>query len=95
MVSSLIARLVIWRGWLCGANPAATARVDSRIASFMMVIEVRKVWDRWSQRQGMIIFDGGGDFLLMRHVRVLEPVSHSPVWGHVFKTCSPPQKKEK
>jgi hypothetical protein len=31
-------RLVIWRGWLCGANPAATARVDSRIASFMMVI---------------------------------------------------------
>jgi len=41
----------------------------------------------------MIIFDGGGDFLLMRHVG-LEPVSHSPVWGHVFKTCSPQKVKD-
>jgi len=32
-------RLVIWRGWICGANPAATARVDRRIASFMVDIE--------------------------------------------------------
>lgn len=39
LVSSLMERrLVMWRGWLCGANPAATARVDSRIASFMLVI---------------------------------------------------------
>lgn len=37
MRSSLMERLVIiWRGWVCGANPAATARVDSRTASFMV-----------------------------------------------------------
>lgn len=54
MTSSLMERLVIWRGWLCGANPAAIARVDSRIASFMIVAEVR------NNARSMMLFDGGG-----------------------------------
>ena len=43
MRSSLIERLVICRGWVCGANPAATARVDSRTASFMVVTSLESI----------------------------------------------------
>ena len=58
----------------------------------MMVMEVSKVWDRWSQRQGMIIFDGGGDFLLMRHVRVAGAGLSLARLGARIQNVLPPKK---
>lgn len=34
--SSLMNSLDIWRGWLCGAKPAAALNTDKRIANFMV-----------------------------------------------------------